>query len=105
MSYLDDIDNMIFSFSRLHAYEQCPYQFYLTYIEKQVPQQNFYAENGTCVHEVLEEIFNKKINIEDAPYAYTEKYELILNQIKQNIMDSTYEKCVDYFYSMKPSEY
>lgn len=43
-SYKKMLDEMIWSFSRLHLYEVCPYAFYLKYILKMLGVSNFYAE-------------------------------------------------------------
>ena len=34
MRYKEELDKMIWSFSRIHLWEQCPYAFYLRYIEE-----------------------------------------------------------------------
>lgn len=96
MSYAKIIDEMTFSFSRIHAYEQCPFSFYLKYIEGREGESNFYAANGKAMHEVFEEVLAEKIPIDDCTTAYAEKFDLICETEKQSIMDSTFEKCMDY---------
>ena len=91
-----NIEKMRWSFSRLHAWEQCPYAFYLKYIERRDGESNYYASNGKCMHEVLEAVFTRKISIEDCTKYYADNYELICEKTKQETMDSTYEKCMDY---------
>lgn len=101
-SYTKEINNMTFSFSRLHAYETCPYQFYLTYLEHREQEQNFYAANGSAMHEVMEELLTGKITVDEAPQAYADKFELICETTRQSVMDATYEKCMDYLCSIDP---
>lgn len=96
MSYAKLIDEMTFSFSRLHSYEQCPYLFYLKYIEKRVGESNFYAQNGKAMHEVFEELLTEKIKVDDCPSIYADKFDLICETERESIMESTYEKCIDY---------
>ena len=96
MGYASILNKMTWSFSRLHAYESCPYSFYMRYIEEREPESNFYAENGHCMHETFEAVLSNKIPIEQCIEFYTEKYEEICAQEKQSIMDKTFEKCVDY---------
>lgn len=96
MSYAKIIDEMTFSFSRIHAYEQCPYLFYLKYIEKRDGESNFYAANGKAMHEVFEELLTDKISIDDVTTTYTEKFDLICEIERESIMENTFSKCMDY---------
>lgn len=96
MSYIKLLNNMTWSFSRLHAWEQCPYAFYLKYIEERDGESNYYAANGKCMHEVFESIFTDKISVEQCTQFYSDNYDLICDKTKQSIMDNTYEKCMDY---------
>lgn len=93
---------MTFSFSRLHAYEQCGYAFYLRYIEGRIPESNFYAANGKCMHEVLANVFSGITPIEQCAYDYANRFEEILETTKQSIMDNTFEKCMNYLCSLEP---
>lgn len=101
MNYEQELNDREWSFSSLHTYEDCPYQLYLKYIERRDGESNFYAENGKSVHEVNEAVFTKKISIDDCTKLYAEKFELICDTTKESIMESTYEKCMDYFCEMK----
>lgn len=102
MSYTKMLNDMIWSFSRIHSWEQCPYQFYLKYIEGREGETNFFAENGKCMHEVFEEIFNGTINIEDSPKRYTDKFDEICEFTKKETMESTFEKCINYLCEIEP---
>eukprot|EP00918_Siedleckia_nematoides_P082422 GHVU01180631.1.p1 GENE.GHVU01180631.1~~GHVU01180631.1.p1 ORF type:complete len:246 (+),score=36.89 GHVU01180631.1:1056-1793(+) len=44
------------SFSRLTSYEQCPYSFNLKYIEEREGTSNAWADVGTFVHDILEQV-------------------------------------------------
>lgn len=56
------------SFSTLNLYETCPYAFYLKKIERpeERPINNAYAEIGSYVHELHEEIFKGKMAVQEA---------------------------------------
>lgn len=101
MSYAKTINKMTFSFSRLHAYEQCPYGFYLKYIEERDGESNFYAANGKCMHEVFENIFKRKLPIEECTEYYTELFDSICEETRPSVMEKTYEKCMDYLCIME----
>ena len=96
MSYTKLLNDMTWSFSRLHAWEQCPYAFYLKYIEQRDGESNYYAANGKCMHEVFEAILTNQIPLDECTQCYADKYDLICETTKQSTMDSTYEKCMDY---------
>lgn len=96
MSYAKILNDMTWSFSRIHCYEQCPYQFYLKYIEGREGESNFYAENGSAMHEIFEELAKNALDIEDCTEEYDNKFNLICEVERQSVMDSTYEKCMNY---------
>ena len=47
------IDLMTWSYSRINAFLQCPYQFYLKYISKIDEAPMFFSEYGSLVHDIL----------------------------------------------------
>ena len=94
--YKDLLDKMTWSYSRLTAYEHCPYHWYLKYIEGQDGEGSFYAENGKIMHGILDELIKGTLSIYDAPTEYLERFNEIENTTKQSIMDKTYDSCVNY---------
>lgn len=98
MNYSKQIKAMTFSFSRLSSYEQCPYQWYKRYIEEDKGLDNFYAQAGALVHELLERIIKKEITIEDAIVEFGDRYEdECYEDIPTKIKDNMFEKVVTYF--------
>ena len=101
--YSEQIKNMKWSFSRVSTFESCKYNFFLQYIlprevRKEIypPESNFWAENGSLVHDVLEKVFKGEISIGDANSYYIEHYDEIENKVKPATMNKTFEKCSDY---------
>lgn len=92
------LDRLI-SYSCLSAYEQCPYQWYLKYIEDRDDRTgNFYAHNGTLVHEVLEDVANGVINIEDSAMEYlTRTEELYYPRLNKDTKEKVIGACLDFF--------
>lgn len=95
-----DYEQMVWSFSRIHSHEQCPYEFYLNYLLKDEDgnriydrDDNFYGVFGSFCHELLEQILTKEITIDDAYIKYQEEFDDHLSVF--DIKDSTKEK---YFY-------
>ena len=98
MPYKDEINNMTFSYSRIHTYEQCPYAFYLQYIEEEPNKiSNYYAENGKAVHRTLEKIFKKEITLENCIKHYLLEYDKICEKTKEKTMKDTLNSCIEYF--------
>lgn len=96
MSYKKELDEMVWSFSRIHAWEQCPFSFYKKYIEQEHGIQNFWAENGSAVHFTLEKIFSGEIDIIEAPAFYIEQYGNICSFTKESVMDNAFNACLDF---------
>ena len=100
--YSDKINGMTWSFSRITSYIQCKYQFYLKYIvcddEAYLPEGNFYAEVGSYVHEILEKIFNKQLDVNDASQYFVDHFdENVFYEIQKKQMDKSFEQCAEYF--------
>lgn len=87
---------MMWSYSRLTAYEHCPYSWYRRYIEGEAGESSFYADNGKAMHEVFDALIKGEVSFEDAPSLYLEKYEDITTYVKQDVMDKTFDTCINY---------
>ena len=92
-----DGKDYIWSYSRLSTYEQCPYQWYLNYIENRNGETNWYAQNGSAVHETLEKVANKEIEIEDAGEYYLDLTQYCSEYIKESTREKTENQCLDFF--------
>lgn len=92
------LPNRLISYSNLSSYEQCPYQWYLNYLECRDGESNFYADNGSIVHEILEQIANGVISIDDAAMEYLNRSdELSYFRINQDTKDKVIGSCIDFF--------
>lgn len=60
------IDLMTWSYSRINTYLQCPYQFYLKYIECLDESPMFFSEYGSLVHEVLAAYYSGNTSSQNA---------------------------------------
>lgn len=56
----------LYSFSKLNAFHQCPYQYYLNYILKEEGKQNVYGYLGGVVHDLCEKLSKEEMTLEDA---------------------------------------
>lgn len=64
------IDTMTWSYSRLKCYDQCPYQFYLKYIDCQDEAPMFFASFGSLVHDLFAQYYSGEITVADAVNEY-----------------------------------
>lgn len=64
-----------YSYSKISAYAQCPYGFYMQYMDDSVEQvQNAFASQGSLVHELLDEWAKGITPIENLPSEYVRRY-------------------------------
>lgn len=61
VNYKPLIDDMVWSFSRIEAYENCPYRWYLRYIRKCPQRDKFYASYGSFMHRLIEQYYNGEL--------------------------------------------
>lgn len=61
VSYAPLIDDMVWSFSRIEAYESCPHRWYLRYIRKCKEKDKFYASYGSFMHKLIEKYYNGEL--------------------------------------------
>ena len=101
--YKEELDSMVWSFSRIHLYETCPFAFYLKYIERRDGISNFFADNGTAMHTVCEEFLKKKLSLDDIAARYVELFEEIDSDISPTIRENTFNKCLDYLSVFEPN--
>lgn len=100
--YKEQIDKMVFSYSRLTSFEHCKYEFYLNYIvnnkEEYPSESNFYAEVGSFIHKILAMIFEQKLTPGEASQYYIDNFDNnVFYKTKQSVMDKTFEACANYF--------
>lgn len=48
------LDTMQWSFSRLNAYYNCPYEWKMHYLECNKSENGFFGEYGSLIHKILE---------------------------------------------------
>ena len=89
--------DFIWSYSRLSSYLKCPYQWYLNYIERRDGCSNWYAINGSAVHEVLEKIAKGIVNIEDAGEYYLDLTQYNNEYVRDSTKEKTENQCLDFF--------
>lgn len=57
-NYAPLIRDMVWSFSRICAFDECPYRWYLTYIREKREDDLFYASYGSFMHQLLARFYS-----------------------------------------------
>lgn len=96
--YEDILDGLVFSFSTLHQYDQCPYAFYQRKIDgSEINEGNFYSEAGSFIHDVNAQIIDGTLKIDHAIDYYIDNYENnVVYRVKQSTMEKKYNQGIDY---------
>lgn len=95
-------DNMIWSFSRLESFYQCPLAWRRTYIDCEPKCSNAFAEYGSCCHKLLEEYEKGEIDLFDICDEYQRRFsEEVITDFPSNkyvdLRESYYLKGEKYF--------
>ena len=93
-----DLREKVWSFSSVKMYEQCPYSFYLHYIEDKYEAPNAFSQSGGYVHELLAKAYNGELLEFELADEFEEHYSEYVTQRfpYHNIAKSFYETSVDY---------
>lgn len=68
--YKELIKDMVWSYSRIETYNDCPYRWFLKYISKCKPTPMFYSSYGLFMHKLLERFLSGEITKEEAKMSF-----------------------------------
>lgn len=78
IAYMVAVDNMTWSFSRANSFDSgCKWCWYKGYIEGNRGEGNVFAEFGSLVHNMIEDIYDGKLMIWDVMDYYVEEFNKI----------------------------
>lgn len=95
------VDQMVWSFTRITSFEQCPYEWKLRYIDAEPGETSFFGQFGTFMHKILERYEKGDLSLFDLSSYYENHFdeEITLpapaNQYS-DIRYSYYQKGLDY---------
>lgn len=107
ISYRPLIDDMIWSYSRLSCYHNCPYEWFLKYIEDIKESPNFYASYGSFIHKLLEQYYNGKIQASELQTTFLLNFnkEVLREGVSPKLIADYREQGSAYFENFKPVPY
>lgn len=100
------ISLMTWSYSRLRAYEDCGYGFFLKYLYEEEEQSHFYAEYGSLMHRLLEQYYSGSITKDETLLKFSTGFVIdVTTDVRPSIAEKYYEQGKEYVKSLAmPSE-
>ena len=107
ISYKPLIDDMIWSYSRIEAFNDCPYRFFLRYIKRFKETDKFYASYGSFIHKLLEQYYKGELKKDEMLTTFLLDFQKEVRGIRPK--ETTVQKYInagcEYLKSFKPFPY
>lgn len=92
-----ELDNVLWSFSSLSMYDECPYSFFMHKIDNLKGDNNAYAEIGSYGHDLNERLFKQEITPEEALSECVDEFDdHITEEISEASKDKKFMALCDY---------
>lgn len=72
--YKPIIENMRWSYSRITTFSDCPFEWFLKYIEHNDDDKKYYASYGTAMHRTIDSVMSGKSDINNMEFDYLNNY-------------------------------
>lgn len=95
---------MVWSYSRISTFDDCPYQFFLKYIELVDEAPMFFSEYGSFIHRLLEAFFSGKQGVQEiiSHYILHFREEVRTDAPNPKVFSSYFLQGLDYLRSLQP---
>lgn len=105
--YRDFINDMTWSYSRIKAFEDCPYRWYMRYILGDKEEPMFYSSYGTLMHKLIEGFYSGKFTKQDLPIEFLLRFQTEVQgqRPSDKIVKSYIQKGLDYCNNFEPFPY
>lgn len=107
VSYLPLIEDMVWSYSRLGTFSDCPYRFFLRHIRRYKEDEKFYASYGSFIHKLIERYYNGDLPKEDMQMEFLLNFGAAVKgkRPKREIVDKYIAKGSEYLANFEPFPY
>lgn len=107
VSYKPLIDDMVWSFSRIEAYDSCPHRWYLRYIRKCPERDKFYASYGSFMHKLIEKYYNGELTKEQMLVVFLRDFKKEVRGFrpKESTLTKFINGAVEYLKNFEPFPY
>lgn len=104
ISYKPLIEDMTWSFSRVSAFDSCPYRWYLSYIRGCRDIDKFYASYGSFMHSIIERYYKNELRKEDMVSEFLLGFSENVRGFrpKADVLNSYIESGVEYLRNFEP---
>lgn len=102
MSYSNIISSFTWSYSRLMAFEHCPYQFFMSYIKPHSKKPLFFSAYGTFLHKIIEKKLKGELQKEELTAYYLTNFqkEVTGRAPNKEIFQSYFNQGLEYLQNM-----
>lgn len=107
ISYEPIIKDMTWSYSRVKAFDMCPYGWYLKYIQKIRGKEMFFSSYGSFVHKLLESYYKGELAKNQLLYNYLTEFRknVTARAPSPAIFKSYFQSGKEYFKNFEPVPY
>lgn len=104
VSYKPIIEDMVWSYSRVKSFIDCPYKWFLSYIHNEEEKPMFYASYGSWSHNLINSFYNGTIKKDELPSAFLLGFSENVKgeRPKQSTVEKYIKSGVEYFNNFKP---
>lgn len=97
------ISDMTWSYSRITAYEDCPYRFYLKYIKKIKGIRHFFSDYGSFMHLIIQKFLTGELKKEELVGYYLTNFRrnVVGKAPSQSIFQSYFQQGLEYLKNIK----
>lgn len=105
-SYIINDDAWVWSYSRITAFEDCPYGFFLKYIKKQKGVRHFFSDYGSFMHLIIQKFLTGELKREDLVGYYLTNFRknVIGKAPSQSIFQNYFQQGLEYLKSFQPKD-
>lgn len=105
--YQSVIDGMTWSYSRLKAFNECQYKWYMKYICEFEERPMFFSSYGSLMHKLIEEFYRGEISKEDMKIKFLFDFQKAVqgDRPSDKIVESYINKGLEYLERFQPLPY
>lgn len=107
VSYLPLIEDMVWSYSRIEAFENCPYRFFLKYISKCDDTAKFFSSYGSFMHKLIENYYKGALPASNMVSEFLTGFQdnVVGERPSESIVLKYIKSGVDYLSSFQPFDF
>jgi len=107
VKYAPVILDMTWSYSRIKAFQDCPYRWYLRYIRRLPRKELFFASYGTFLHKLMELYYKGELTREQLCEVYLRDFKsrVVGHAPNQTVFENYFKSGLQYLRDFKPFPY